>query len=1138
MFKSQGKYNFSPSDLTLYVASPFASWMNRYVLDNPENVPDKDPEDEFMGVLQNKGYEHEDLLEAQFVEQGLTVLKVEGRDYKEQHDKTISAMRDGVAVIVQARLELDLFGGFADFLVRVEGKSNLGDYHYEVWDTKLSRSVKTPHVIQLCCYAEMLQAAQGRLPTFVTVSLGSGENEVFRTHDCLNYYKSLKTSFLEEQAAFNSKEMPDPAESSSWGDWSSYAAHILESRDHLSMVANIKRSQIIKLNNAGIMTAQELIDAPEKSIPKLNTLIFNRLKDQAAIQKQSIGLEKPKFKILLPDKGEKKGLALLPAHSPMDVFFDIEGYPLVDGGLEYLWGNTFFNESGERDFIDFWAHDPEQEKQCFINFIAWVFARWKKDPSMHIYHYASYEITACRKLMGRYGVCEYEVDQLLRNEVFVDLYKVVGSGLLIGEPRYSIKNVEHLYRGKRETAVGDGGASIVVYENWRNRFQSGEEGDTWQESPMLMSIRDYNIDDCDSTQELVDWLRDQQQKHAIDFIGKTGVEEPEIPEDITARTVLRDTLLRQADALKTTNIPQAELTENLAWMLEFHRREAKPMYWRLFDRLGSTESELFDDLDCLAMCTRTERAPFKLTERTRNLSYEYQFDVAQEFKDTNSSFYLLGIDDENEKSVGVKYIKEHSNLELGLVVLQSKHEPPSMVTLVPNEHVRPDPIPAAITDVVKRFESNTLGRCAIIDFLERAKPNISAEAIAGGAIAPSTNSEERLKQVITAISNLNNSYLPIQGPPGTGKSYTAKHVIAQLLKKGAKIGISSNSHKAINNLLLSAAVHCKEQGIPAEFVCTSDTEPELATTGVLILKNNDLANHTASACVIGTTAWGFSRDDMAGKLDYLFIDEAGQVSVANLIAMSRSATNLILIGDQMQLGQPSQGTHPAESGLSILDYLLHDTPTIADDMGVFLGTTYRMHPEVNRFISEHIYEAKLSAHPETEQRVLAVPQDYVGPLDKDAGIIYIPVEHEGNTQASEEEVLAIVKHAKDLLGRDFFDGTVHRPIEWADMLFVAPYNHQVSKLKQALGEQAKVGSVDKFQGQEAPIVFLSMCASDANESPRGIDFLFNRNRINVAISRAQTLAIVVSNPSLTNTRVNSVEQMKLVNLFSSIVQYV
>ena len=1128
-----GKYFFSPSDLTCFMDSPFASWMDRCAMESPSIAPKKDPEDALKSVLQAKGFTHEDEQESNFRDQELSVFRVESTNSKEQVELTLSAMKNGVDVIAQARLENNQFLGFADFLIKVAGSSKLGDYHYEVWDTKLASKVKPTFAIQLCCYSEMLEAIQGVFPQNITVLLGTNEKVSLRTSDYFHYYLELKKSFLSTHIQFNSNNMPDPAESKSWGNWSAFAKQLLIEKDHLLQVANILRGQIKKLNQADIRTMKQLADTNMENIKGINPLVFQRLKAQASIQIASAGKSTPKFKIIKPDDGERSGLALLPPQSHLDVFFDIEGDPFDEGGLEYLWGNTYLNDQGERSFKDFWAHNRDQEKKAFEQFIHWVYERWQRDPSMHIYHYANYEITACRKLMGRYGVCEFEVDQLLRNEVFVDLYKLVKGCLILGEPKYSIKNVEHLYRGKRETAVAGGDASIAVYENWRELNAIGEQGDTWQTSNILKDIRDYNIDDCDSTLELADWLRHQQKKHGISYLGKTEVVEPEVKEEATELTQLRDRLLEKALEYSTSDPKKEALFSNLAWILEFHRREAKPVFWRLFERLGLSHVELLDDLNCLACCERTRRDAFKPTPRSRNLAYEFQFDPAQEFKGASNSFYLLGLEDENGKYLKANYLEEFSDLPNGLIVLQMKQESSDLITIVSDEHVNANPIPHSIYQVVEGYESGQLERCAIIDFLNRSKPVI--KNYKDDPIASSNDPNQRLQQVINSVKNLDNSYLTIQGPPGSGKSHTGKHIIAELVKTGAKIGVSSNSHKAINNLLLSTAKFCREEGINATFACTKETEPELIDAGVSILNNNNLANHVEPGCVLGTTAWGFSRDDMSEQLDYLFVDEAGQVSIANLVAMSRSSKNLVLMGDQMQLGQPSQGTHPAESGLSILDYLLHDTPTISNDMGVFLGTTYRMHSAINQFISTHIYDGKLESHPDNDKRTIKVPNDYKGILNKEAGIIFSAVCHEGNTQASDEEVAEIETMVNQLLGRTFTElSDKSRPVTLDDMLFVAPYNHQVSKLKQVFGSQAKVGSVDKFQGQEAPIVFLSMCASDASESPRGLDFLFDKHRINVAISRAQSLAIIVGNPRMVSTPVNRVDQLKTINLFNAL----
>jgi predicted RecB family nuclease len=1126
---------FSPSDLIGFMHSEFGSWMDRFALEYPDQAPVRDENDALSETLFGKGHAHEAAVLAAFEAQGLSVTQIIdsslGKDagFNLKHGATLDAMRAGADIIYQAALVLNHFRGYADFLVKVknaEGQtSKLGDYHYEVWDTKLAKTVKPYFVIQLCMYSEMLEPMQGARPQRIVISLGNGLNEFLRTDDYFYYYRVLKNRFIESHKHFNPNQMPDPGDSTNYGRWSGYAQQLLIERDHLSQIANISRSQIKKLQQAGISSCAQLIATPLNRIAGLNPAILETLKAQASIQKQSAGQIPPLFKILKP---HNSGLSLLPPKSPQDVFFDIEGFPLIDGGLEYLWGNTYFDEQGNRQFKEFWAHNAPQEKQSFSEFIHWVFARWQRDPSMHIYHYANYEIAACRKLMGRYGVCEHEVDTLLRNGVFIDLYKIVKAGLLIGESRYSIKNVEHLYRGKRDTEVAGGGDSVVVYNQWRELLAEGQETEDYLVSPILQSIRDYNIDDCNSTQELADWLRVQQAKEVIAYVGKVEKEEKEISEEVNIRTQLRDKLLIRAESESADN---ARITENMAWTLEFHRREAKPVWWKLFDRMGLSHLELEDDLDCIAGCVRTEREPFKPTDKARNLAYEYQFDINQEFKPIGESVYLLG--PETNK---VTVLRDLSNFDEGLVVVQAKAEPEQVIRLIPDEFVAPGAIQTAIDDVIMQYSDGELVNTAIDDFLHHNKPRIHHHA--GGDIVTATEGLARLQQIIHAVVNLNNSYLTLQGPPGAGKTFTGKHIIAELVKQGKKIGISSNSHKAINNLLIGVAEYCAEQHIPVNCFCTKDTGNEIADNGITVIDNKSIVNHVTGACVVGTTAWGFCREELKDEFDYLFIDEAGQVSVAKLIGMSRATSNIILMGDQMQLGQPSQGTHPAESGLSILDYLLHDSPIIPADMGIFLDTTFRMHSAVNHYISNAIYQGQLKSHSDNDNQIVKVPVDYKGMLNQDAGIIYVPVDHQGNTQASDEEVAAIQLMVGELLGRIFVDKNGNEtPITLEHIMFVAPYNHQVGKLKQAFGESAKVGTVDKFQGQEAPIVFFSLCSSDANESARGMDFLFDKHRINVAISRAQCLAIAVGSPNLLNSPAQNIEQMKKQNIVAMLFEF-
>ncbi|MFK7732902.1 MAG: TM0106 family RecB-like putative nuclease [Pseudomonadales bacterium] len=1117
---------FSPTDLTRYMESPFASWMDRGAWHKPELRSLGDPADSLMHVLKDRGFAHEQLLLEDFYAQGLSVIEIDAPDIAVRHQQTLDALRSGADVVAQAYLTQQPFAGYADFLVKVPGQSALGDYHYEVWDAKLAQSARAAFYMQLACYADMLFDIQQRHAEYLTVAVGSGELVRVPSRQSRHYYSVLKQSFLRFQAHFDPHTPADPAHSANWLNWSTEAERQLCERDHLFQVATITRGQMKHLQAAQIGTMQALAESAEASVSGIQTSVFQRLQQQARLQIQSRGQARPAYQVLsVPTEqaGQAIGLAMLPPHSPLDIFFDIEGNPLAEGGLEYLWGASYFEADGTRQFKDFWGHNAKQEKQAFIGFVHWAYQRWQQDPGMHIYHYANYEVAACRKLMGRYAVCEHEVDQLLRNEVFVDLYTVVRNGLLVGEPRYSIKNIENLYRPKRDTDVASGGESVVVYEQWRELHAAGEQGGSWQDSDILNSIREYNIDDCDSTQELVDWLRERQAEHGISYLGKTETEDLELSESVAERLQLSEQLLSKAESLREMNPANAKVHEIFAWAIEFHRREMKPMYWRRFDRLGQTHQELLEDPDCLGCCQRSSEPPFKHTPRARNSTYTYQFNTHQEFKPAIGSYFLLG------EETKVKLL-ESSELERGHLHLQCAIEPPAFISLIPDELVSPDPIPAAIHKVAERFLSESTQQSAISDFLQRKNPRIKNHNEA--AIVSAENADQRLQQTIHAIHNLNNSYLPIQGPPGTGKTYTASRVIASLLQQGAKVGISSNSHKAINNLLINTASFCQATSVAARFACTRDTDDQLQALGVQILKNSGLPDFIQNASVVGTTAWGFSRDDMADQLDYLFVDEAGQVSTANLIGMSRCARNIVLLGDQMQLGQPLQGSHPGESGLSVLDYLLHEESTITEQQGIFLNRTYRMHSALNEFVSQQFYNGKLLSDPDNDQRWIST----YGAVQKNAGVQFVPVQHEGNAQYAPEEVQRIQELLHDLLQCTVHDNGAQRPLQLDDVLFVAPYNHQVSKLQQALGPAAKVGSVDKFQGQQAPVVILSMCASNANDSPRGLDFLFDNQRLNVAISRAQCLAFVVANPALALTSVGSVQQMKQVDLFCALMQ--
>ena len=392
-------------------------------------------------------------------------------------------------------------------------------------------------------------------------------------------------------------------------------------------------------------------------------------------------------------------------------------------------------------------------------------------------------------------------------------------------------------------------------------------------------------------------------------------------------------------------------------------------------------------------------------------------------------------------------------------------------------------------------------------------------------------------QAIALSQRLQETCLCIQGPPGTGKSYTGSRMILELLKAGKRVGIASNSHKAINNLMHKVVdVAAKESYAFTGCKIRAEREEEWEPTSIQQISSAVNINDTYQ--LIGGTAWAFANDALKDQLDILVIDEAGQVSLANLVAMSRSAKTIVLLGDPMQLPQPLQGSHPGESGQSALEYYLQDHATIPPEQGIFLNVTYRCPAEITDFISEMAYDSRLLCHDDTRYREIQHGSDspWLSRLNKPSGIVFIPVVHEGNSQSSEEEAAVIQQLVRELLTATYQHGErAIRPMTLSDILVVAPYNQQVFALQEALGPEAKVGSVDKFQGQEAPVVIVSLCASNAENSPRGMEFLLSKNRLNVALSRAQALAIVVGSPALAKPTCQTIPQLQLVNPFAKLL---
>lgn len=1148
MRKDSGELVFSPSDLVRYHQSPFASWMDRYYLENRDAIiPDEATEEDLLISRTGEQHEHAVLAELKSTFPGLA--EISNDRAVDARVETIKAINSEAPIIYQAFLESGRFAGFADFLVR----NPAGGYH--VWDTKLARSPRPYFIIQLCCYSEMLAAATGiRLPEAFGIilgkaqqdepskkrplKLGSMEQVEFRIEDFIHYYRHVKSNFLALQDSFtgNVADRPEPLPRADHGRWSSHAEEFFSGTDHLVQVAGISVGQIKRLKEHGIRTVSELAGSSGKSVNRIPESTLEKLASQARLQCQTrndreVNPETPPRYEVLPTRdayGAPIGLGSLPAAHPADVFFDIEGYPLAAGGLEYLFGASVWNgRTDSLEFRDWWAHDRDEEKRAFEGFVDWVFARWKKNPRLHIFHYAPYEVSAVRRLSTRHDTRQDEVDELLRKEVFVDLYNIIRHGLRIGEDSYSIKKVERLYRPKRSTEVATAVDSIVQYARW---IENGEERD-WHRSDILKGIRDYNEDDCRSLAELLAWLR-----NVATALGIATLRKPSRVPATSSRIMSPEDIRRQEVAAKLQKLGDP-ISIVLAHLLDFHRREAKPVWWRMFDRLQATAEELRADPSCIDSVTATG-APVK---EKQSLVQCYSFDPTQECKlraknETSLMFthnwearFELHSIDLTAGTLGLKATREFLRKHF-------KGAFPKLGSLLPFEFVPPGEIPAALCDVAEGQLSHTLH--PPVQALLKREPPAAQLQISG---------ETSLMTAIRVASVMKGDCLVIQGPPGTGKTYTASHVIVSLLKAGRKVGVASNSHNAVVNLLAACGEAATQSGIVLQGIKVGG-EPDVAllasNQGLQFVETSTDAFDAYDGGIVGGTAWLFSRPEWNGVLDFLFIDEAGQVPLANAVAMAQCARNLVLLGDQMQLEQPVLGSHPGDAGLSVLQYALKDEnrsrtdlpafhAVVPRDYGIFLGETRRMHPSVCRFISESIYEGRLSSHRDSSRQKISVPP---GCICKESGIVFSGIEHDGNIQQSDEEVERVLSIYHELSGRQYTasDGST-RSLELIDFLFVAPYNAQVRALQAKLPPAARVGSVDRFQGQEAPVCILSLCTSYGEYGSRGLSFILDRNRINVAISRAKCLAVIVADPRIAGAAVGSIEEMTLVNLFCKVV---
>ncbi|HYN62972.1 MAG TPA: TM0106 family RecB-like putative nuclease, partial [Candidatus Limnocylindrales bacterium] len=573
---------YSATDLVGFLACEHLTTLDRASL--RDLISAEERVDEELDVLRDRGEEHERRYLAYLQEQGRLVVdgrhpKAHGEGLTKRQrlaadaELTNRLMHQGADVIYQATLFDGTWRGYADFLLRRDGPSDLGMHHYEVADTKLARKTKGGALLQMCVYSELVARIQARMPAEMHVALGgSGHNiDSHRLDDYLAYFHSVKRRFEEAVApdrplAFPLPVTPEPVSHCEVCRWAPTCAGLRRNADHLSFVASMRSDQARRLTDAGIDTLTTLarLGEPLPQVDKLGDATMAALQQQARLQYESGGLEVPKYEFLPVEPN--RGLTWLPKPSPGDLFFDMEGDPFAEeDGLEYLfgvWDPALRTEDGQPTFHAWWGHSRAEEKTAFEALMDFVMARWRAEPEMHVYHYAAYERGRMGMLSTRHATREAEVDRMLRGELFVDLYKVVRQGLRIGLESYSIKKLEPLYALRREAALKEAGSSVVAYERYIRSVSAGTP-----DQAILDGIQLYNQDDCRSNLELRDWLERQRivlagQLGIIELDRRTPTQELDRPpgeRDVRIEALVAE-LLRSvpADPTKRTHDPELQ----------------------------------------------------------------------------------------------------------------------------------------------------------------------------------------------------------------------------------------------------------------------------------------------------------------------------------------------------------------------------------------------------------------------------------------------------------------------------------------------------------------------------------------------------------------------------------------------------
>jgi uncharacterized protein len=1153
---SSGHLRLSASDLSNHLACRHVTTLDLEVARGLRAEPDWAAPD--LKVIQELGLRHEAAYLAHLRGRDLNVEDLGSIDHKNEKrlvEETLALMERGVDVIAQGALRDGEWFGRPDVLRRVERGGGKWAWSYEVADTKLARETKATTILQLSLYSELLGKIQGVAPEFLwVVPPGAGfAGEKYRVGEYAAYYRYVKGRLVravgngvtgkpigsEEGAtgqyalgfggaraeACATGTYPEPVEHCNVCQWFKECDARRRADDHLSLVAGIRRQQRDQFEawDAGTMAKLAELPIPLKERPKHGARVgYERAREQARVQVEGRTGKKLVYEALLP-VAVGTGFCRLPEPSADDIFLDLEGDPFVgEQGLLYLFGFAFRDAAGEWRYEKKWALNREKEKEGFEWVVDEIMRRRAADPKMHVYHFGGYEPGALKRLMGMYATREDEIDRMLRAGVLVDLHQAFKQSTRASVEEYSLKKIEAFYGFARATPLDLSRAAMRYVEH---RLELGRL-DEAAEIPEKFreALEGYNGEDCVSTGKLRDWLEAEREKVAAAegasiprFVDGDEEASEELDERQKRVAALTAKLVEgiPADAAERTEEQQAKWL--LAQLLDWHRRENKATYWEGFRLADLDDHDLLEERAGLAGLQLVKRLGVERNIPTDRYSFEKQETEARVEKDLYykaEKFGTVVAMDLAGRTIDVK--KTRKTAELHPTAVYAWERPFNV-----KEHAEAlfrmgEFVVANGVDATGRYRA---GR----DLLLRRRPLLS-----GGETLGALPGEEVKDTACRIVAALKDSVFAIQGPPGAGKTFTGARMICELVKRGKKIGVTALSHKVIRHLLeevTDAAKEMKFNGLR----CMQRTTEEEPTAEIAIAEDNDEAMAalvSGKANTLGGTSWLWAPEAALESVDVLFIDEAGQMALADVLAVSQAARSIVLIGDPQQLERPLKGSHPEGAEKSALEHLLNGRKTIAADMGFLLPETWRLHPKVCEFTSEMFYEGRLVARDFLRNRVIKGH-----PWVSEAGLWFVPAEHEGNRNSSAEEVDLVARIVEGLLKPEvqWLRGTGNpRGLMEEDILIVAPYNAQVSDLLARLPGM-RIGTVDKFQGQEAPVVIYSLTTSSPEEAPRGMEFLYSLNRLNVATSRAMTAVILVGSPRLFEPECRTPRQMQLAN---------